>query len=179
MKFVANKKLSTHSLLFDKIEQTKEAPMINKLFKYEFVKEVFIDENYISILIKENFEWDHKAMEIREFIQNYLKNEGEIISENFDFKILNETNLESKPKLSKIEKKIVSILEEYVKPAVASDGGNIIFDSYDNSKQIVKVLLQGACSGCPSSTYTLKNGIENILKDMLPGKIKVVEAVNT
>ena len=117
-------------------------------------------------------------MEIREFIQNYLKNEGEIISENFDFKILNKTNLESKPKLSKIEKKIVSILEEYVKPAVASDGGNIIFDSYDNSKQIVKVLLQGACSGCPSSTYTLKNGIENILKDMLPGKIKVVEAVN-
>ena len=178
MKFVANKKLSTHSLLFDKIEQTKEAPMINKLFKYEFIKEVFLDENYVSILIKENFEWDHKAMEIREFIQNYLKNKGEIISKNFDFKILNKTNLESKPKLSEIEKKIVSILEEYVKPAVASDGGNIIFDSYDNSKQIVKVLLQGACSGCPSSTYTLKNGIENILKDMLPGKIKVVEAVN-
>ena len=72
----------------------------------------------------------------------------------------------------------VSILEEYVKPAVASDGGNIIFDSYDNSNKIVKVLLQGACSGCPSSTYTLKNGIENILKDMLPGKIELVEAVN-
>ena len=73
---------------------------------------------------------------------------------------------------------IKGIIEEYVKPAVASDGGNIIFDSYDNSNKIVKVLLQGACSGCPSSTYTLKNGIENILKDMLPGKIELVEAVN-
>ena len=178
MKFVANKKLTTQPLLFDKIEQTKEAPMINKLFEYEFVKEVFLDENYISILKKENFEWDHKSMEIREFIQNYLRKDGEIISRYFDIKTLKKKNSKSKSNLSNIEKKIVSILEEYVKPAVASDGGNIIFDSYDNSNKIVKVLLQGACSGCPSSTYTLKNGIENILKDMLPGKIELVEAVN-
>ena len=178
MKFVANKKLTTQPLLFDKIEQTKEAPMINKLFEYEFVKEVFLDENYISILKKKNFEWDHKSMEIREFIQNYLRKDGEIISRYFDIKTLKKKNSKSKPNLSNIEKKIVSILEEYVKPAVASDGGNIIFDSYDNSNKIVKVLLQGACSGCPSSTYTLKNGIENILKDMLPGKIELVEAVN-
>ena len=178
MKFVANKKLLPYSLLFDKVEQTKEAPMINKLFKHDFIREIFVDENYISILLKENFEWDHKVMEIREFIQNYLRNKGEIVSRNFDVKVLKKKNLDSNPKLSDIEKKIISILEEYVKPAVASDGGNIIFDSYDNSNQIVKVLLQGACSGCPSSTYTLKNGIENILKDMLPGKIKVVEAVN-
>ena len=176
--FIANKKLTTQPLLFDKIEQTKEAPMINKLFEYEFVKEVFLDENYISILKKENFEWDHKSMEIREFIQNYLRKDGEIISRYFDIKTLKKKNSKSKPNLSNIEKKIVSILEEYVKPAVASDGGNIIFDSYDNSNKIVKVLLQGACSGCPSSTYTLKNGIENILKDMLPGKIELVEAVN-
>ena len=178
MKFVANKKLTTQPLLFDKIEQTKEAPMINKLFEYEFVKEVFLDENYISILKKKNFEWDHKSMEIREFIQNYLRKDGEIISRYFDIKTLKKKNSKSKSNLSNIEKKIVSILEEYVKPAVASDGGNIIFDSYDNSNKIVKVLLQGACSGCPSSTYTLKNGIENILKDMLPGKIELVEAVN-
>ena len=178
MKFVANKKLTPQPLLFDKIEQTKEAPMINKLFEYEFVKEVFLDENYISILKKEKFEWDHKSMEIREFIQNYLRKDGEIISRYFDIKTLKKKNSKSKPNLSNIEKKIVSILEEYVKPAVASDGGNIIFDSYDNSNKIVKVLLQGACSGCPSSTYTLKNGIENILKDMLPGKIELVEAVN-
>ena len=85
---------------------------------------------------------------------------------------------DSTKNLSEIEKEIVSILEEYVKPAVASDGGNIIFDSYEKEDKMVKVVLQGACSGCPSSTFTLKNGIENILKDMLPGKVELVEAVN-
>jgi Fe-S cluster biogenesis protein NfuA len=80
--------------------------------------------------------------------------------------------------LSGIEQEIVNILEEYVKPAVASDGGNIIFDSYEDTEKRVKVVLQGACSGCPSSTFTLKNGIENILKEMLPGKVEMVEAVN-
>ena len=85
---------------------------------------------------------------------------------------------DSTENLSEIEKEIVSILEEYVKPAVASDGGNIIFDSYEKEEKMVKVVLQGACSGCPSSTFTLKNGIENILKDMLPDKVELVEAVN-
>ena len=79
---------------------------------------------------------------------------------------------------SETEQEIVRILDEYVKPAVASDGGNIIFDSYEDVEKRVKVVLQGACSGCPSSTFTLKNGIENILKDMLPGKVEWVEAVN-
>ena len=69
-------------------------------------------------------------------------------------------------------------MEEHIKPAVASDGGNIVFESYDAATKTVKVILQGACSGCPSSTFTLKNGIENILKDMLPGKVELVEAVN-
>ncbi len=178
IKFVANKKLSNQTLPFNEIDKTKEAPLIKKLFDYPFVKEVFLDENYISILKKENASWDDKAMEIREFIQNYLRNGGEILSKNFSFKSVENSNLKSNPKLTDVEKKIVSILEEYVKPAVASDGGNIIFESYDDSKKVVKVLLQGACSGCPSSTYTLKNGIENILKDMLPGKIELVEAIN-
>ena len=75
-------------------------------------------------------------------------------------------------------KEIVNILEEYVKPAVASDGGNIQFISYNPENKNVSVLLQGACSGCPSSTYTLKSGIENMLKQMLPGKVDMVEAIN-
>ena len=69
-------------------------------------------------------------------------------------------------------------MEEYIKPAVASDGGNIAFDSYDATKKSVKVVLQGACSGCPSSTFTLKNGIENMLKEMMPGKVENVVAIN-
>ena len=73
---------------------------------------------------------------------------------------------------------IISIIDEYVKPAVASDGGNIQFQNYDEESQKVSVILQGACSGCPSSTFTLKNGIETMLKEMLPGKIAIVEAIN-
>jgi len=80
--------------------------------------------------------------------------------------------------LDDVSKDIVNIIEEYIKPAVASDGGNILFDSYDPESKIVKVILQGACSGCPSSTFTLKNGIENMLKEMLKDKIAHVEALN-
>ena len=69
-------------------------------------------------------------------------------------------------------------MDEYIKPAVSSDGGNIVFDSYDPKEKIVKVILQGACSGCPSSTITLKNGIENILKEMMSNKVNRVEAIN-
>jgi Fe-S cluster biogenesis protein NfuA/ubiquitin len=178
MKFVANKRLSDQALTFDKIDKAEEAPLIKKLFNFPFVKEIFLDENYISILKKEDTSWEGEVMEIREFLQSYLREGGEILSKIFYEKNIINSDSKSKSNLTDIEKKIVSILEEYVKPAVASDGGNIIFESYDNSKKVVKVLLQGACSGCPSSTYTLRNGIENILKDMLPGKIELVEAIN-
>ena len=81
-------------------------------------------------------------------------------------------------KSDEISEQIISILDEYIKPAVSSDGGNIVFDSYDPKEKVVKVILQGACSGCPSSTITLKNGIENILKEMLSTKVDKVEAIN-
>ena len=80
-------------------------------------------------------------------------------------------------KTDEISEQIISILDEYIKPAVSSDG-NIVFDSYDPKEKIVKVILQGACSGCPSSTITLKNGIENILKEMMSNKVDRVEAIN-
>ena len=80
--------------------------------------------------------------------------------------------------LDTTSQQIINILEEYVKPAVAADGGNILFDSYDENQKRVKVILQGSCNGCPSSTFTLKNGIENMLKDMLNDKDIVVEALN-
>ncbi|GAK91388.1 NifU-like domain [Nonlabens ulvanivorans] len=80
--------------------------------------------------------------------------------------------------LDDVSKKVVEILDEYIKPAVASDGGNIVFDSYDENTKEVKVILQGACSGCPSSTMTLKSGIETMLRDMLPGKVDRVMAIN-
>ena len=178
MKFVANKRLSNKALTFGGISESEGAPLIKELFDFPFVKEIFLDENYISILKKENALWEDKTMEMREFLQSYLRKGGEILTKNFVDKNSNTSESKSENNLTDIERKIVSILEEYVKPAVASDGGNITFESYDDSNKIVKVLLQGACSGCPSSTYTLRNGIENILKDMLPGKIELVEAIN-
>ena len=107
---------------------------------------------------------------MRNFIKNYLENDIITSSSN---KIEVDKN-----DLDEISKKIVSILDEYIKPAVASDGGNILFDSYDPEKKLVKVILQGACSGCPSSTVTLKNGIENMLKEMISEKVNSVEAIN-
>ena len=115
-------------------------------------------------------------MELREFIRSFIE-EGNVIIENSIVKKKNQ-KLSSSKNLNSLEEKIVSILEEYIKPAVASDGGNIEFDSYNNKEKSVQVILQGACSGCPSSTFTLKNGIENMLKEMLPGKVESVIAIN-
>ena len=117
-------------------------------------------------------------MEIRAFIKSYLEEEKTILGPSFILNAQNSNTINSNQPLNDTEQEIVKILEEYVKPAVASDGGNIIFDSYEDTHKMVKVILQGACSGCPSSTFTLKNGIENILKEMLPGKVEMVEAVN-
>ena len=178
MKFVANKKLVSQSISFKHIDEAVDAPLVKKLFNFPFVKEIFLDENYISISKYDETIWDDIVMELRDFIKNYLEQEKAILGISFSG-----NNIENNPKnfsknLNETEQEIVNILEEYVKPAVASDGGDIIFDSYEDKEKLVKVLLQGACSGCPSSTLTLKNGIENILKEMLPGKVNLVEAVN-
>ena len=178
MKFVANKKLVNQSISFKHIDEAIDAPLVKKLFNFPFVKEIFLDENYISISKYDETVWDDIVMELRDFIKSYLEQEKTILGISFSG-----NNIENNPKnfsknLNETEQEIVNILEEYVKPAVASDGGNIIFDSYEDKEKLVKVLLQGACSGCPSSTLTLKNGIENILKEMLPGKVNLVEAVN-
>ena len=178
MKFVTNKKLVNQSISFKHIDEAIDAPLVKKLFNFPFVKEIFLDENYISISKYDETVWDDIVMELRDFIKSYLEQEKAILGISFSG-----NNIENNPKnfsknLNETEQEIVNILEEYVKPAVASDGGNIIFDSYEDKEKMVKVLLQGACSGCPSSTLTLKNGIENILKEMLPGKVNLVEAVN-
>jgi len=178
MKFVANKKLVNQSISFKDIDEAIDAPLVKELFNFPFVKEIFLDENYISISKYDETIWDDIVMELRDFLKNYLEQEKAILGISFSG-----NNIENNPKnfsknLNETEQEIVNILEEYVKPAVASDGGNIIFDSYEDKEKLVKVILQGACSGCPSSTLTLKNGIENILKEMLPGKVNLVEAVN-
>jgi Fe-S cluster biogenesis protein NfuA len=176
MKFVANKPLVTQSVEFKNIDEAQKAPLAQQLFHFPFVKEVFIDANYVSITKYEVAEWDTIVMEVREFIRNYIEKGNLVLTELPPQP--NVTEETSAANLSKTESQIVSILEEYIKPAVASDGGNIQFDSYNEVEKSVQVILQGACSGCPSSTFTLKNGIENMLKEMMPGKIERVVALN-
>ncbi|WNH08965.1 NifU family protein [Thalassobellus suaedae] len=180
MKFVANKKIVTSLFEFTSIDDAKLSPLATELFHFPFVKSVFIDENYVSITKYDITEWQDITIEIREFIRSYIEDGKDIVlPEAAESLKKTETHKDSHFEgLDDTSKEIINILEEYVKPAVASDGGNIQFISYDADTKNVSVMLQGACSGCPSSTYTLKSGIENMLKEMLPGKVEMVEAIN-
>lgn len=180
MKFVANKKLVTTAYDFTSIDEAKYSPLATELFHLPFVKGVFMDENYISITKYDVAEWNDITMELREFIRSYIEKGKDIITANAP-EVLKKTSKQmdkTYENLDDTSKEIINILEEYVKPAVASDGGNIQFESYDPESKTVKVILQGACSGCPSSTYTLKSGIENMLREMMKGKVELVEAIN-
>ncbi len=180
IKFVANKKLVQGNFEYTSIDDAKFSPLATELFNFPFVKSVFLDENYVSITKFDIAEWDDITMELREFIRSYIENGKKIISDNAPEKI-NQTEEKINQDFENLDdtsKEIINLLNQYVKPAVASDGGNIEFISYDETSKVVKVVLQGACSGCPSSTYTLKSGIENMLKEMLKDKVSSVEAIN-
>ena len=170
LKFVSNKLIVDGSFEFNNIDEAQEMEFAKKLFEFSYVKSIYISKNFVSITKYDLKNWDEVTLELRNFIKNYL----EINEINFKRKEVETEEID----LDETSKKIISILDEYIKPAVSSDGGNILFDSYDKDKKLVKVILQGACSGCPSSTVTLKNGIENMLKEMLSDKVNTVEAIN-
>lgn len=180
MRFVANKPLATGVFEFKNIDDAVDAPLAMALFSFPFVKEVFISDNYISIMKYNVAEWDEISMELREFIRAYIENGKSILNDAIlQKKEKQETVSSSEVKEhTDLDKEIISILDEYIKPAVASDGGHIAFDSFDPATKTVRVILQGACSGCPSSTVTLKNGIQTMLVEMLQGRVAKVEAIN-
>jgi len=178
LKFVANKKIVVADAEFKNIEEAKNSPLATELFNFPFVKEVFISENYVSITKFDIVEWSDITVEIRSFIKQFIADGKVVVVENDSSKKEANTSEVVSEELDDVSKQIVSILDEYIRPAVAADGGNILFQSYEENTKIVNVVLQGACSGCPSSTITLKNGIENMLKQMIPGKIGEVVAVN-
>lgn len=180
LKFVANKNLVSASFEFNSIEDAKLSPFATALFQFPFIKSIFLDVNYISITKFDVIEWGEITLDLRTFIKNYIEEKKEMVANNAS-EHLEKTSAQldqSYDKLDNTSKEIINILEQYIRPAVASDGGNIVFKSYDPESKIVKVILQGACSGCPSSTFTLKNGIENMLKEMMGPKIESVEAFN-
>jgi Fe-S cluster biogenesis protein NfuA len=180
LKFVVSSMLTKTAAEFKSIDETSSSPLAHALFNFPYVKEVFIDENYVSVTKYDIYEWNDITLELRTFIKQFIENGGTALDETHveaqakteKQKIANFDNLDT------TSQQIINILEEYVKPAVQADGGNILFDSYDAGEKRVKVILQGACSGCPSSTFTLKSGIENMLKDMLRDEDIKVEALN-
>lgn len=179
LKFVVSRMLTKTPVEYKNIDQTSSSPLAQELFKFPYVKEVFIDENYVSVTKYEINDWQEITLELRTFIKQFIENGGTVIDESLlDIALKDEkvkdANFDS---LDETSQKIINILEEYVKPAVAADGGNIVFDSYDDQTDTVKVMMQGACNGCPSSTFTLKSGIENMLKSMLNNDNIKVEAV--
>jgi Fe-S cluster biogenesis protein NfuA len=185
MKFVSNKMLlQEDSVEYKNIDEAAPSPLAQKLFHFPFVKEVFISGNFVAISKYNIVEWEEVTQEVRNFITEFIADGGVVVNETVGSSEENSENQAvSNPdpgidlsNLGEVERRIVEILEEYVKPAVAQDGGNIKFMGYEGG--IVKVLLQGACSGCPSSTFTLKQGILNLLKNMLPTLVSDVEAVN-
>ena len=180
LKFVVSKMLTKNAIEFKNIDQTAASPLAKELFKFPYVKEIFIDENYISVTKYEINDWQEITLELRSFIKQYIENGGTVLDENYVAAVTAEETVKAKEfdNLDVTSQQIINILEEYVKPAVQADGGNIAFDSYNENDKTVKVILQGACSGCPSSTFTLKSGIENMLKSMLNDESIKVEAVN-
>jgi Fe-S cluster biogenesis protein NfuA len=169
LKFVANYMLVEPGKSYDfpDVQSAHNAPLALELFRFDYVERVFYMSNFITVTKSAGVEWVEVQDEIRRFITAYLQEEKPLLTNP-------ETDDESgnDPAGNGLEDKIKGILEEYVKPAVEMDGGAIQFHSYKDG--VVTLLLQGACSGCPSSTITLKSGIENLLKSMVPEVKEVV-----
>lgn len=177
MKFVANRMLVFgNPMEFDDPNNTENSPLATKLFNFSFIKSVFIAENFVSLTRTDKVDWGDIALEMREFIRDYLMTgQPVILEENFEEPVdeakESAFGQDAEPQ-SEIDQRIIDILEEYVKPAVMQDGGHIYFKAFDEGK--VSLVLQGACSGCPSSSVTLKTGIEGLLKRMVPEVQEVV-----
>lgn len=181
MKFVANKRLvASGKYEFQSADEAKHAPIAQALFNFPFINQVFITSNYISISKYNVVSWEEITLELREFIKKYIEEGNEILlaealEKESEMKDITEQAYNSLPD---DERKIVSLLKEYVEPAVNSDGGHIAFKSFDRESKTVEVVLHGACSGCPSAANTLKSGIESILKQFMPNEVAHVKSVN-
>lgn len=173
LKYVINYMLVPDGTTFDfpDAEAAKQSPLAAELFaKFDFVERVFMMSNFVTVTKNEKISWHDVAGDLKEFLQGYLEEQKPLLTQTIKDEYDKELNKDE----PEIDRKIKGILEEYIRPAVESDGGAISFHSYDSGT--VKVLLQGSCSGCPSSMVTLKAGIENLLKRMLPEDVQEVVA---
>lgn len=169
LKFVVNEMLIPDGMSFDfpTRESAANAPLAQELFDYPFVDRVFYMSNFITVTKHDDVEWMEIQHVLKDHITRFLES-GRFIIE------MKEANTETEENETETVKKIKTILEEYIRPAVEQDGGAITYHSYTDG--VVKVKLQGSCSGCPSSMVTLKAGIENLFTRMMPDEVKAVEA---
>jgi len=165
MKFVINRMICPNeSVDFRKVEDVKSSPLAAALFEFPFVKGIFIMNNFITITKSDDSDWTQTIPELRQFIKDYIEAGKVIIEKRADL---------SEEEENEVITKIKKLLEDHVKPAVEMDGGAIDFKKFEHG--VVTVSMKGSCSGCPSSTLTLKAGIENLLKRMVP-EVEAVEA---
>ncbi|THH41094.1 NifU family protein [Neolewinella litorea] len=178
LKFVTNRMLYNGTAEFREEEFAREwSPLATELYDFPYVKKVYIANNYVTVTKEFNYSWDDIMLKLKEFIKSYLEENKLIIKDGFAEAI---AEMEAERGISyeytedeaETVTQIKELIDTYVKPAVESDGGNIEFKSYRDG--VVTVIMQGACSGCPSSTVTLKSGIEQMLKRMMP-QVKEVQ----
>ncbi|MCF2492089.1 NifU family protein [Dyadobacter chenhuakuii] len=176
MKFVLNFELVPDGLSFDypsleaALEEGKASPLASDLFQFPHVKRVFIASNFVTITKDDAIAWEEVLRDTKQFIKIYFEENHPI----FEQQTIDKNTLIVDERDSDTVQKIKAALDQYVRPAVESDGGAINFHSFNEDSGVVKVLLQGSCSGCPSSTLTLKAGIENLLTRMVPDVKEVV-----
>jgi Fe-S cluster biogenesis protein NfuA len=177
MKFVLNFEIVPEGLSFDypdmasAMDESKASPLAADIFQFHFVQRVFLSSNFITITKDSDIEWEECLFDLKKFLKIFFDENNTVFAQ----KTIDSNTLIVDANDSSVVAKIKATLDQYVRPAVESDGGAINFSSFDEETGLVKVFLQGSCSGCPSATITLKSGIERLLTSMVP-EVKLVEA---
>ena len=176
-------KFVTNRMLFNGTAEFKDAdfagqwsPLAAALYEFPYVQKVYVAQNYVTLTKEFNYSWDDIMLKLKEFIKDYLQDEKPVVNDGLEDELARlEAERGDSIQYSEDDAEIVTqvkeLIDTYVKPSVEMDGGNIEFKSYEDG--VVTVIMQGSCSGCPSSTVTLKSGIEGMLKRMIPAVTEV------
>jgi NFU1 iron-sulfur cluster scaffold homolog, mitochondrial len=180
LKYVTNRLLYRGIADFKEMDLAAEwSPLANSLMQLPYIKAVYFSNNFVTLTKEFNYEWTDIMLKLKEFIKDFIENGGVIVKDGFENYIAQQSEQNNAAQFTgedgEIAKKVKELIDTYVKPAVEMDGGNIEFKAFDKGK--VYVVMQGSCSGCPSSSVTLKSGIEGMLKRMVPEVTEVIQEI--
>jgi NFU1 iron-sulfur cluster scaffold homolog, mitochondrial len=178
LKYVTNRLLYRGIADFKEMDLAAEwSPLANSLMQLPYIKAVYFSNNFVTLTKEFNYEWTDIMLKLKEFIKDFIENGGVIVKDGFENFMAQQSEQNNAAQFTgedgEIAKKVKELIDTYVKPAVEMDGGNIEFKAFDKGK--VYVVMQGSCSGCPSSSVTLKSGIEGMLKRMVPEVTEVIQ----